>query len=92
MLALLQFLSSVRLSFRYLRSRVAHSTLARAHLLAGLEESIREGKTGYCPAAGIPALRKALADGIGQQRGGACTMSFATLLSVAIQLSINRKM
>eukprot|EP01122_Echinamoeba_exundans_P006715 TRINITY_DN1945_c0_g1_i5.p1 TRINITY_DN1945_c0_g1~~TRINITY_DN1945_c0_g1_i5.p1 ORF type:complete len:132 (-),score=16.23 TRINITY_DN1945_c0_g1_i5:37-432(-) len=34
-----------------------------------LESAIRDGKTGYCPAAGIPVLRKALAEGLGKQRG-----------------------
>lgn len=37
----------------------------------GLEDALHEGKTGYCPAAGIPMLRQALADGIGKERGGA---------------------
>jgi hypothetical protein len=41
-------------------------------LFPDLENAIRDGRTGYCPAAGIPLLRQALANGLGKQRGGAC--------------------
>jgi aspartate/methionine/tyrosine aminotransferase len=33
------------------------------------EKAIADGKTGYCPAAGIPQLREALAHDIGSRRG-----------------------
>jgi aspartate/methionine/tyrosine aminotransferase len=36
------------------------------------EWAIRAGKTGYCPNAGIPELRQALADEISATRGVAC--------------------
>jgi hypothetical protein len=36
-----------------------------------LGEAIKQGKTGYCPAAGIQPLREALAEGLGKARGGA---------------------
>lgn len=29
-----------------------------------MDEAIKNGKTGYCPAAGIPELRKALAQDV----------------------------
>ena len=29
-----------------------------------MDEAISNGKTGYCPAAGIPELRKALAEDV----------------------------
>ncbi|MFQ6604219.1 MAG: pyridoxal phosphate-dependent aminotransferase [Fidelibacterota bacterium] len=32
-------------------------------------KAIRDGKTGYCPGAGIPALRAALAEDVGRRRG-----------------------
>jgi aspartate/methionine/tyrosine aminotransferase len=35
----------------------------------GSDEAIRNGKTGYCPAAGIPELRAALAHDVGSRRG-----------------------
>lgn len=34
-----------------------------------MNAAIADGKTGYCPAAGIPTLRDALADDIGRGRG-----------------------
>ena len=37
--------------------------------IAPLDRAIADGKTGYCPAAGIPQLREALADDIGMRRG-----------------------
>ena len=33
------------------------------------DRAIAEGKTGYCPAAGIPPLREALADDVARRRG-----------------------
>ena len=33
------------------------------------DRAIAAGKTGYCPAAGIPPLREALADDVGRRRG-----------------------
>lgn len=34
-----------------------------------MDEALKNGKTGYCPAAGIPELRKALAEDVGRRRG-----------------------
>jgi aspartate/methionine/tyrosine aminotransferase len=34
-----------------------------------MDAAIAAGKTGYCPAAGIPQLREALADDVGARRG-----------------------
>ena len=39
------------------------------NVVAALDRAIADGKTGYCPAAGIPELREALADDVGQRRG-----------------------
>ena len=38
-------------------------------VVSGAKEAIRSGKTGYCPAPGIPELRKALAKDVGDSRG-----------------------
>ena len=40
-----------------------------ANVVAAMDRAIADGKTGYCPAAGIPQLREALADDIGGRRG-----------------------
>jgi len=40
-----------------------------SNLVAAMDRAIADGKTGYCPAAGIPQLREALADDIGSRRG-----------------------
>lgn len=40
-----------------------------ANIVEAMNAAIADGKTGYCPAAGIPALREALADDIGRGRG-----------------------
>jgi aspartate aminotransferase len=39
------------------------------NIVEAMNAAIADGKTGYCPAAGIPALRDALADDIGRGRG-----------------------
>ena len=39
------------------------------NVVAALDRAIADGKTGYCPAAGIPELREALADDVGERRG-----------------------
>ncbi len=39
------------------------------NIVDAMNAAITDGKTGYCPAAGIPALREALADDIGRGRG-----------------------
>ncbi len=39
------------------------------NIVDAMNAAIADGKTGYCPAAGIPALREALADDIGRGRG-----------------------
>ena len=39
------------------------------NIVEALDKAIADGLTGYCPAAGIPALRDALADNIGGDRG-----------------------
>ncbi len=40
-----------------------------ANIVDAMNRAIADGRTGYCPAAGIPALRDALADNIGSARG-----------------------
>ncbi|MCS6826451.1 MAG: aminotransferase class I/II-fold pyridoxal phosphate-dependent enzyme [Caldilinea sp.] len=40
-----------------------------ANIVAAQNKAITEGKTGYAPAAGIPALRQALAEVAGGERG-----------------------
>jgi len=40
-----------------------------ANVVAAMDRAIADGKTGYCPAAGIPQLREALADDVGARRG-----------------------
>ena len=39
------------------------------NIVEAMDRAIADGKTGYCPAAGIPALREALADHVGRTRG-----------------------
>ena len=39
------------------------------NIVDAMNRAIADGKTGYCPAAGIPALRSALAENIGTDRG-----------------------
>lgn len=39
------------------------------NIVEAMDAAIADGLTGYCPAAGIPALREALADDIGRGRG-----------------------
>ena len=43
------------------------------NVVEAMDKAIADGKTGYCPAAGIPQLREALADDVGSRRG----LSFA---------------
>lgn len=38
-------------------------------IVDAMNKAIRNGKTGYCPPAGIPQLRAVLADDIGRRRG-----------------------
>ena len=40
-----------------------------ANVVAAMDRAVADGKTGYCPAAGIPELREVLADDIGSRRG-----------------------
>lgn len=40
-----------------------------ANIVEVANRAIRDGKTGYCPSAGIPALREALAEDVGTRRG-----------------------
>ena len=40
-----------------------------ANIVEAANRAIRDGKTGYCPSAGIPALREALAEDVGTRRG-----------------------
>ena len=40
-----------------------------SNVVAAMDRAIADGKTGYCPAAGIAPLREALADDIGGRRG-----------------------
>ncbi|PYI69670.1 aspartate aminotransferase [Arthrobacter livingstonensis] len=39
------------------------------NIVEAMDKAIADGLTGYCPAAGIPLLREALADDIGAKRG-----------------------
>ncbi len=39
------------------------------NIVEAMNRAIADGKTGYCPAAGVPALRAALAENIGGDRG-----------------------
>ncbi len=39
------------------------------NIVDAMNRAIADGKTGYCPAAGVPALRSALAENIGTGRG-----------------------
>lgn len=39
------------------------------NIVEAMNKAIADGKTGYCPAAGIPQLREALAHDIGSNRG-----------------------
>lgn len=41
------------------------------HVVEAMNAAIADGRTGYCPGAGIPELRAALADDIGSRRGTA---------------------
>ena len=38
-------------------------------VIKAANKAIKEGKTGYCPAPGIPELREALAKSVGNARG-----------------------
>ncbi|MCU1399558.1 MAG: aminotransferase class I/II-fold pyridoxal phosphate-dependent enzyme, partial [Acidimicrobiales bacterium] len=40
-----------------------------SNIVAAMDRAIADGKTGYCPAAGIAPLREALAEDIGMRRG-----------------------
>ncbi|MEN9506739.1 MAG: hypothetical protein RI958_2665 [Actinomycetota bacterium] len=40
-----------------------------ANVVTALDRAIADGRTGYCPAAGIPLLREVLADDVGARRG-----------------------
>lgn len=44
-----------------------------SNIVEAMNRAIADGKTGYCPAAGIAPLRDALADNIGADRGLALT-------------------
>ncbi|MFZ9076618.1 MAG: pyridoxal phosphate-dependent aminotransferase [Ilumatobacteraceae bacterium] len=39
------------------------------NVVEAMAKAIADGKTGYCPAAGIPQLREALAEDVGARRG-----------------------
>jgi aspartate/methionine/tyrosine aminotransferase len=40
-----------------------------SHIVEAMNKAIKDGKTGYCPAAGIPQLREALAQDVSERRG-----------------------
>ena len=42
-------------------------------------KAIKDGKTGYCPNAGIPALRAALADDLNASHGLSCTAEYVAV-------------
>ena len=50
-----------------------------ANIVAAMDKSIADGKTGYCPGAGITPLREALASDIGGRRGLALTPDNITI-------------
>ncbi len=54
--------------------------LTPANVMEAAIKAMREGKTGYCPNAGIPQLREVLAADVSASRGISCTME-----NVAIQ-------
>ena len=39
-----------------------------SHIVEAMNKAIKDGKTGYCPAAGIPQLREALAQDVSERR------------------------
>jgi aspartate/methionine/tyrosine aminotransferase len=39
-----------------------------SHIIEAMNKAIKDGKTGYCPAAGIPQLREALAEDVSSRR------------------------
>ncbi|MSY53802.1 MAG: aminotransferase class I/II-fold pyridoxal phosphate-dependent enzyme, partial [Actinobacteria bacterium] len=39
------------------------------NIVDAMNRAIADGKTGYCPGAGIPQLREALANDVGRDRG-----------------------
>ncbi|MDQ3383735.1 MAG: pyridoxal phosphate-dependent aminotransferase, partial [Actinomycetota bacterium] len=43
------------------------------HIVEAMNRAIADGRTGYCPGAGIPELREALAEDIGGRRGMSLT-------------------
>lgn len=45
-----------------------------ANIIEAAFKAARDGKTGYCPAAGIPELREAVAEDVGRDRGVKYTM------------------
>lgn len=40
-----------------------------ANVVAAMDRAVADGRTGYCPPAGIPQLREALAEDVGRRRG-----------------------
>ncbi len=44
------------------------------NIIEAAHQSMLDGKTGYCPAAGIPELRQAIAEDLGKNRGVTFTM------------------
>lgn len=40
-----------------------------ANIVTAMNRAIADGRTGYCPTAGIPQLREALAEDVGRRRG-----------------------
>ena len=40
-----------------------------SNVVAAMDRAVADGKTGYCPAAGIAPLREALAEDVGMRRG-----------------------
>ncbi|WP_371130961.1 pyridoxal phosphate-dependent aminotransferase [Arthrobacter sp. SDTb3-6] len=50
-----------------------------ANIVEAMGKAIAEGRTGYCPGAGIPLLREVLAEDIGAKRGMAVTPGQVTV-------------
>lgn len=57
------------------------------NIVDAMNRAIADGKTGYCPAAGIPQLREALANDVGARRG--LNFSPANVVSAARRQTSN---
>ncbi|MGD8202097.1 pyridoxal phosphate-dependent aminotransferase [Ornithinimicrobium sp. W1679] len=51
------------------------------HIVEAMNRAVRDGRTGYCPGAGVPELREALAVDIGGLRGSSLTPENITVMT-----------